>query len=202
MERREPQQRTRPTRRPPTTPRISPTRPTRPAQPAPSRRISGIVGGVLLGLGVLWIGWLLVHQLGGPALPLPTLPIINFGAAPGPDVQSSPLAAAGITVSASNQTTTVSKQQALLIASQLEPDASAHAKSITAQLVLLNYANKSTPATHADFNSTSVWMVLYQKIPLQSADPSVDPTPLAKTSYDLYVFLDATSGKELLKLQA
>lgn len=199
MERRGPQQRTRPVKRPPTTPRLSPTPPKR---PAPSRRISGIVGGVLLGLGVLWIGWLLVHQLGGPTLPLPTLPIINFGSTPAPNVQSSPLTAAGITVSASNQTTTVSKQQALLLASQLEPDASAHAKSTTAQLVLLNYANKSTPATHADFNNTPVWMVLYQTIPLQSADPSVDPTPLTKTSYDLYIFLDANSGKELLKLQA
>ena len=198
MERREAQRRTRTTRRPPTSPRP----PVPPTRPAPSHRITGIVGGVLLGLGVLWIGWLLVHQLGGPALPLPSFPIGNFGSTPAPNVQSSPLAAIGITVSASNQTTMLNKQQALLIASQLEPDASTHAKSITAQLVLLNYANKSTPATHADFNNTPVWMVLYQKIPIQSADPSVDPTPLTKTSYDLYVFLDANSGKELLKVQA
>ena len=198
MERREPQRRARPIRRRPPTPSTTP--PTSSAKSAPSRKISGIVGGVLLGLGALWIIWLLVHQFGGPALP--TLPIINFGSTPTPSVQSSPLAAAGITVVANNQPTTVSKQQALLIASQLEPDASAHAKSITVQLVLLNYANKSTPATHSDFNNTSVWMILYQNIPIQASDPSVDPTPLKKISYDLYVFLDASSGKELLKIQA
>jgi len=145
------------------------------------------------------MGWLLLHQFGGPALP--GIPILNFGSTPLPGIQSSPLAAVGITLSQSNQTPTLNKQQALLIANQLEPDAAANAKSTTAQFVVLNYQNKATPATHSDFNNVPVWMVLYQTIPLQSPDPSVDPTPLAHSSYDLYVFLDASNGKELLKIQ-
>ncbi len=170
--------------------------------------VSGIVGGGLLALGVLWLGWLLLHQLGGPALP--GIPILNFAPTTPPNIQSSPLAAVGITLSQSNQTPTVKQQQALLIASQLEPDAATKAKSTTAQFVLLNYQNKGTPTTsatpavpvvHANFNNVPVWMVLYQKIPLPSADPAVDPTPLSHSSYDLYVFLDASSGKELLKIQ-
>ncbi|HEV7236812.1 MAG TPA: hypothetical protein VGN15_11555, partial [Ktedonobacteraceae bacterium] len=126
---------------------------------------------------------------------------LNFASTTPPNIQSPPLAAVGITLSQSNQTPTVKQQQALLIASQLEPDAATKAKSTTAQFVLLNYQNKGTPATHADFNNVPVWMVLYQKIPLPSADPAVDPTPPSHPSYDLYVFLDASSGKELLKIQ-
>ena len=145
------------------------------------------------------MGYLLVHQFGGPTLP--GIPILNFGPTPLPTIQSSPLAAVGITLTQSNQTPTINKQQAILIANQLEADAAAHAKSTTAQFVVLTYQNKGTPATHPDFNNVPVWMVLYQKIPLQSPDPSVDPTPQSRTSYDLYVFLDASSGKELLKIQ-
>ncbi len=161
--------------------------------------VSAIAGGGLLALGAIWLGWLLLHQFGGPALP--SIPILNFAPTTPPNVQSSPLAAIGITLSQSNQTPAVKQQQALLLASQLEPDAASKAKSTTAQFVLLNYQNRATPATHADFNNVPVWMVLYQKIPLPSADPAVDPTPLSRSSYDLYVFLDANSGKELLKIQ-
>jgi len=66
---------------------------------------------------------------------------------------------------------------------------------------LLNYPNKSTPATHPDLNGVAAWMVLYQKIPLEPADASTDPTPFPHSYYDLYVFLDANSGKELLVVQ-
>ena len=187
MARREPQ---RPTRRNPT-PRVR--------VPTTSHRVSAILGGGLLALGVLWLGWLLLHQLGGPALP--GIPIINFAPTAPPNIQSPPLAAVGITLSQSNQTPAVKQQQALLIASQLEPDAATKAKSTTAQLVLLNYQNTGTSSTHAAFNNVPVWMVLYQKIPQSSADPAVDPTPLSQPSYDLYVFLDSNSGKELLKIQ-
>lgn len=128
---------------------------------------------------------------------MPGIPILNF-APPPPNIQSSPLAAVGVTLSQSNQTPLVKQQQALLLARQLEPDAATKAKSTTAQFVLLNYHNKGTPA---DFNNTPVWMVLYQKIPLSSANLAVDPTPLSHSSYDLYVFLDASNGKELLKIQ-
>jgi len=44
-------------------------------------------------------------------------------------------------------------------------------------------------------------MVLYQKIPLQPSDASADPAPSPRSSYDLYLFLDANSGRELLAIQ-
>ena len=170
-----------------------PTKRTPARQP---RLATGIVGGILLGLAGIWLGWLLLHQLGGPALPtLPTGGIIPNTA---PQVQITPLVAEGITLGHTDQTPALNKQQALLIASQLEPDAASKSKNPSAQYVLLNYPNKSTPATHPDLNGVPAWMVLYQKIPLEPGDASIDPTPFPRSYYDLYVFLDANSGKELL----
>ena len=160
------------------------------------RLATGIAGGILLGLAGIWLVWLLLHQLGGPALP--RLPISGFVPTTAPAMQITPLVAEGITLGHSDQTPTLNKQQALLIASQLEPDAASKSKSTSAQYVLLNYPGKSTPATHPDLNGVPTWMVLYQKVPLAPSDVSVDPTPLPRSYYDLYVFLDANSGKELL----
>ena len=163
-----------------------------------SRLMSGIVGGILLGLAGIWLGWLLIYQHGGPNLSI--LPIIGGIAAPTypPVTQASLLLAEGITLGQPTQAPALSKQQALLIASQWEPDAATKARSTSAQYVLLNYHSISTPATHPDLNNVPAWMILYQKIPLQSTDTSVDPTPSLQSSHDLYVFLDANSGKELL----
>ena len=87
-------------------------------------------------------------------------------------------------------------QQALQIAGTLEPDAAAHAKKVISEYVLLNYAQKNS--TQPDMTNRPAWMIYYQQIPLQSTDPAVDPTPFPQSHHDLYVFLDATSGKELL----
>jgi len=163
------------------------------------RLASGVIGGILVGLCALWFGWLLLHQLGGPALP--PLPVIGFLPTPTSNAQFAALTAEGITLGHTDQTPTVSQQQALQIASQLEPDAASLSKSSSAQYVLLNYPNKSTPATHANFNGVPSWLIIYQKIPLKSAAASVDPTPSSRTSYDVYVFLDANSGKELFVVQ-
>jgi len=154
------------------------------------------VGAILLAVATVWIGWLLLHQFGGPALP-----IIGFPAITSSDTQILPLTAEGITLGHTDQAPKLSKQQALLIASQLQPDAAARSKATDAQYVLVTYPNKSTPATHPDLNKVPAWMIHYQKIPLNAADPAVDPTPLSRTSYDLYVFLDANNGKELLVIQ-
>jgi hypothetical protein len=168
--------------------------------PTPRPRLaSGVIGGILVGLCALWLGWLLLHQLGGPALP--PLPVIGFLPTPTPDTQLAALTAEGITLGHTDQAPTVSQQQALQLASQLEPDAASLSKSSSAQYVLLNYPNKSTPATHANFNGVPSWLVVYRKIPLKSAAASVDPTPSSRTTYDVYVFLDANSGKELLVIQ-
>src|SRR5947209_18764620 len=169
--------------------------------PARSPRVtstSGIVGGILLAIAALWMIWLLVHQLGGPSLPtlaLPGFPPITSSSS---TTQIPTLAAEGITLGHTDAVPTLSKQQALVIASQLQPDAAARAKTTDAQYVLVTYTNKSTPATHADLNNAPTWLIHYQKIPLSPPDPAIDPAPPTRTSYDLYVFLDANSGKELL----
>ncbi len=161
-----------------------------------SRAISGVVGGILLVAGIVGLVWLLTHQR--PfllALPLP-------GLAPTrpPAVQISSLLAASITLGHPTQPPALNQQQALLIASELEPDAATHAESASTQYVLLNYTNKTTPATHPDLNNYPAWMILYQNIPLAPGDVSVDPTPFPQSHQDLYVFLDANTGKELLAI--
>jgi len=110
------------------------------------------------------------------------------------------LLAAGITLGKPLQPSALNQQQALLIASELEPDAAANAKSTTTQYVLLNYTNRSTPAIRPDLTNYPAWMILYQNIPLQPSDASVDPTPFPRSHHDLYVFLDANNGKELLAI--
>jgi hypothetical protein len=163
------------------------------------RITSGFVGGMLLGLACLWLVWLLLHQFAGSTIPAP--PVIGSFPINPPVAQITPLAAEGITLGHPGQTPTLSQQQALFIASQLEPGAASKAKTPSAQYVLLNYPNKGTPPAHPDYHDVPVWMILYQGIPLQHADASVDPTPIPRSSYDLYVFLDANSGKELLTIQ-
>ena len=161
-----------------------------------SRLISGIAGAILLAVGVAWLAWLLTHQNARPAVTL----FLTPGLAPThpPTAQVSPLLAAGITLGKPSQPSALNQQQALLIASELEPDAAVNAKNTTTQYVLLNYTNKSTPAAHPDLANYPAWMILYQNIPLQPGDASVDSTPFPQSHHDLYVFLDANSGKELL----
>jgi hypothetical protein len=176
----------------------TPNRPRGRPSTSRSRLISGIVGGILLAAGVAWLAWLLAHQNARPVAPVFQIP----GLAPThpPALQVSPLLAAGITLGKPLQPSALNQQQALLIASELEPDAAANAKSTTTQYVLLNYTNRSTPAVHPDLTNYPAWMILYQNIPLQPSDASVDPTPFPQSHHDLYVFLDANNGKELLAI--
>lgn len=161
---------------------------------APSRRFSGIVGGILFGIGILWIGWLLLASHSNvsdvplwPGVSNPSTPI---------NVQATPLLAEGISVSLAHQTPGISQQQAITLANQYEPDAATQAKSVSVQFVLLNYPVVSAPATHSNFNNTPVWMIWYQHIPLAPDDPSAS----TRSSHDLYVFLDGATGKEVLKV--
>src|SRR5258707_4877705 len=83
------------------------------------RLASGVIGGTLVGLCALWFGWLLLHQLGGPALP--PLPVIGFLPTPTPNAQFAALTAEGITLGHTDQTPTVSQQQSLQMPGQLQP---------------------------------------------------------------------------------
>jgi len=160
----------------------------------PSRRLSGIVGGVLFGIGILWVGWLLLAPHSNVS-DVPLWPGILSASTP-VSVQATPLLAEGISLSLDTQTPAISQQQAVVLASQLEPDAASQANNVSAKFVLLNYPVSSTPATHGNFNNTPVWMVWYQHIPLAADDPSAS----TRSSHDLYVFLDGTTGKEVLKV--
>jgi hypothetical protein len=154
-----------------------------------SRLSSGLVGAILLGIAVIWIGVLLLQRVG---VAVPSIPGIGSPATPVSAIQITPLVAEGITLGQTDQTPALNQQQALLLASELEPDAAAHAKVTGAKYVLLNYANTSTPAVHPNFNAVPAWMITYAQIPQQSS---------SQATYDLYVFLDANSGKELLSVR-
>lgn len=162
------------------------------------RSLSAVVGGVLFVLAIAGFAWFSTHQY--QLSPLPALPIPGLAPTHPSMEQVPPLFAAGITLSHPTQTPRLNQQQALLIASQLEPEAAANAQNTSAQYVLLNYSGRGTPAAQPDLNHIPAWMVLYQGIPLQPSDPSVDPTPFPQSHHDLFVFLDANTGKELLAI--
>jgi len=189
---------------------------------SPARAISAFIGGMLLLLAIVGFAWFWNYKQGLSVLPgwtqghIPTLgqiqgqaptvtPTINQGATE----QAPALAAAGITLERPTETPArlidapqvlLSQQQALLIASQLEPEAAANAQSTISQFVLLDYVNRSNASAQPRLRHVPAWMILYQGIPLQPNDPSADPKPNPHTSHNLYVFLDATTGKELLAI--
>jgi|SRR5579884_2845418 len=168
--------------------------------PLLSRQSSKIAGIVLLVVAAVWLGWLVFNR-GAPGgisfSSFPGLPPLNT-----PIGQPSPLVAAGITLGRPSQLPALNQQQALLTASQLEPDAAANAKKTSSEYVLLNYTSTSASSPHGNLRNVPVWLIHYQQIPLASADPSVDPNAASGGTHDLYVFLDANSGKELLAIWA
>jgi hypothetical protein len=181
---------------------------------SPVRSISAVIGGVLLLLAIVGFAWFWNYRQVPSVLPgwtqgqAPTVtPTINRGATE----QAPALAAAGITLERPTETPSrlidalLSQQQALLIASQLEPEAAANAQSTTSQFVLIstgviNHAPTSNASAQPRLRHVPAWMILYQGIPLQPNDPSADPTPYPHASHNLYVFLNATTGKELLAI--
>jgi hypothetical protein len=157
----------------------------------------------LLVVALIWALWLAFHPALRPNLS--SLPLVGKLAPTAPAQSQIPaLMAEGITLgypSHPSHTAALSQQQALLIAGELEPDAATKAKSTSASYVLLNYP-VGKAAAHANLTDVPVWMIVYQKIPRQPADASVEPTPLPLSYQNLYVFLDADSGKELLAIWA
>lgn len=161
--------------------------------------VSGVVGGILLGVCLLAVGWLLL----APHLDFRAGPtwIIPWAAnSPQTDLQVPQLTAQGITLAETNQQPTLSEQQALFISSQLEPEAASSAQSTNARYVLVSSTSTSATAGRPVLNATPVWLVWFQKIPSAASDTQVDPTPSPQATHDLFVFLDANSGKELFSL--
>ncbi len=152
---------------------------------------SAVVGSILLCLSFLLLGWLLLSQHNNSSGSFVWPSLSGTNATPASNAPLPSLTAEGITLSQANQNPTLSQQQAVTLANQLEPDAASNAKSINARYMLLS---------HASLNNVPVWMVAYQRIPIEPNNASVDPTSSTRASHDLYVFVDANTGKELLSV--
>lgn len=166
---------------------------TRAARPArATRRFSAGVGIVLVGLALLWSGWLYLHQTNS------SVPFLSFRSSSTP-APGDPLAAAGITLStpAQGQQPQLTRAQALLLANQKEPTVAARAGLVDARYTLFSY--KSADAAQPVFNAVPVWMVHYTRINEPPPDTSAD-SHASRAPHDFYVFLGAQSGKELLAI--
>ncbi len=163
-----------------------------------SRQASKVVGVILIAFAFLMLGWLLLNHFGLRVSGQSLLPQPRPDATALPTAQFPPLAAAGISLGHPTQTPALTQQEAIFIASQLEPDAATKAKKTISQYVLVSYAGPNTSTSYPGFHDVLAWMIVYEQVPLAPADLGVTPFP--QTHYDLYVFLDAYTGKELLDL--
>src|SRR5579859_213425 len=108
------------------------------------RRWSALAGGILICATLAWFGWLVVRQH-NPGLATIRFPFPILQAQPTSQTTVDPLIAAGVTLSTpeQGQTSLLSEQQALMLAGQMEPQAAAHAASVSTQYVLFSYKGSS-----------------------------------------------------------
>jgi hypothetical protein len=140
-------------------------------------------------IGTLVLGSLILLYFRGQT-PLPLPPLLNPTATPS---SLSALQAAGITLAETEKRPAIDQQQALLLAHHLQPLAASKAEKTSAQYVLL-----TTTKVHPALKNMPAWMIWYQKVPLASPDAEADSAPGTLSSQDLYLFLDASTGDELL----
>ncbi|HEY0752633.1 MAG TPA: hypothetical protein VGD98_01535 [Ktedonobacteraceae bacterium] len=165
-----------------------------------SRRInllSAVAGGLLICVALACFGWLIASQHNAGL----TFRFPFTGSQSQPTAQPTvdPLLAAGITLATpgSGQTALLNRQQALLLANQMEPQAAVHASSVNAAYILFSYKGSTT--TTGALNSVPAWLVHYSKVVLAAPDNAADPHA-TNTPHECYLFLDANSGQELLAL--
>jgi hypothetical protein len=165
-----------------------------------TRQFSAIVGSALIGVALLWFIWLLVRQL-SPAMVSISFPLPIPGAPSQPTANppADPLAAAGITLSApaQGQEPLLTRQQALLLTTALEPQIAAQAGGSDARYTLFSYRGSNSAAV--SYHDVAAWLVRYTGISEPQPDTAADPHA-ADTHHDFYVFLDANSGRELLAI--
>lgn len=158
------------------------------------RRWSALIGGVLICAAIAWFAWLLSGQH------TPSLTSVRFPFL-GPQAQSTsqagvdPLEAAGITLSTPTQTPLLNEQQGRVLADQMEPQAAAHARSVSAKYVLFNYKSGTATGLH----NVPAWLFHYINVAGPAPDTAADPHA-SNATHDCYFFLDANSGQELLAL--
>lgn len=162
------------------------------------RQFSAIIGAALVGVAVLWFVWLLVRPL-SPGLVSITFPVPGILPQNPPNAPKDPLIAAGITLSspAQSQQPLLTRQQAIFLVNQMEPQVAAHAGGVNAQYTLFSYHGGSSSAS--GFQNVPVWLVHYTSVAEPRPDTAADPRA-SSTQHDLYVFLDANNGRELLAL--
>jgi hypothetical protein len=100
------------------------------------------------------------------------------------DMQIPALLAHGITLAHPEENANLSQQEALLIASQREPDA------LSARSVSSRYALVNSTMAQKRLQNTPAWVICYQNIAASTGGV-----------HDLYIFLDANSGTELFALR-
>lgn len=159
------------------------------------RQVSAIVGAALIGAALLWFAWMLVRQLNPGAASI-TFPFSGPMAQNSTQAPADPLVAAGITLTTpgQEQTPRLSKQQALLLAGQIESQVAERASGVSVEYILLSYT-----AHNSNFHDVPAWLVHYTGVVEPGADANADPHA-TNTPHDLYVFLDAQSGQELLAI--
>jgi hypothetical protein len=162
------------------------------------RRISALLGGLLICAAFLWFGWLVLRQH-NPGLATIRFPFPGLQAQPTSQATVDPLAAAGVTLStpAQGQASLLNEQQALLLAGQMEPQAAAQAGNVSAKYVLFSYKGSSSSTPR--MNNVFAWLVEYNNVAEAAPDKASDPHASSIT-HDCYLFLDANSGQELLAL--
>jgi len=162
------------------------------------RQFSAILGIALVGVAVLWFIWLFVRPLHSGLISI-SFPVPGILPQHSSNTPADPLLAAGITLSspASGQQPLLTRQQALFLVNQMEPQAAAHASGVDAQYTLFSY--KGSGSTSSGFQNVPAWLVHYSGVAGARPDTAADPHAPGG-QHDLYVFLDASTGRELLSV--
>jgi hypothetical protein len=154
---------------------------------------------LLIAIAIVAVVWLLLSHFGTAWLSasnqyqtLPAAPTSTAGVLPNhrPVAQVAALVAEGITLKQATQASSLSQDEAALIAGELEPIAASNDKSASAEYVLLDYAGSKNTSAHSSLENVPVWMIEFQQV----SSPG-------SSSYDLYVFIDANTGNELLAVR-
>lgn len=163
-----------------------------------SRQFSAIIGIALIGIALLWLIWLLVRQF-SPSMVSFNLPLPNIMLPQSSNAPADPLVAADITLStpAQGQEPLLSRQQALLLAAQMEAPIATKASGVDARYTLFSYQGSKDGGS--SFHNVPVWLIHYSGVSAPAPDTHADPHATGAT-HDFYLFLDANSGRELLAI--